>query len=62
MRACGYLEKLLPPSQAHIVDVLHACRGLRTKKEVLERFHSGGVLVLCATEVVGMVRTCHSNV
>jgi len=55
MRACNYLRKLLPPSQVHTVDVLHATRGPISKKEVMERFRSGGVLVLCATEVVGMV-------
>jgi len=64
MRACNYLRKLLPPSQAHTVDVLHASRGPRAKKEVMERFRSGEILVLCATEVVGMVCTfvlVHSN-
>lgn len=61
MRACIYLQKLLPPSQARTIDVLHASRGSREKKEVMERFRSGEVLVLCATEVVGMVRTLHSS-
>jgi superfamily II DNA/RNA helicase len=59
MCACIYLKKLLPPSQACTVDVLHASRGSRAKKEVMERFRSGGVRVLCATEVVGMVCTLH---
>ena len=62
MRACGYLKGLLPPSQAHIVDVLHACRGSDVKKKVMERFRSGKVLVLCATEVVGMVCIYYLNV
>jgi len=57
MRACNYLRKLLPPSQVDTVDVLHATRGPLSKKEVMERFRSGKVLVLCATEVVGMVGT-----
>ena len=56
MRACNYLRNLLAPSKAHIVDVLHASRGLRAKKEVMEHFRSGKVRVLCATEAVGMVR------
>ena len=56
MRACNHLRTLLPISQAHIVDVLHASRGSRAKKDVMERFRSGEVLILCATEVVGMVR------
>lgn len=56
MRACNHLRALLPASQAHIVDVLHASRGSRAKKDVMERFRSGEILILCATEVVGMVR------
>lgn len=62
MRACSYLEKQLPPSQAHTIGVLHACRGPCAKREVMEHFRSGELLVLCATEVVGMVRVCHINV
>ena len=62
MHACKYLQKLLPPSQVHTVDVLHATRGPLSKKEVMERFRSGEVLVLCATEVVGMVCAFHSDV
>lgn len=71
MRACNHLWGLLPPSQVQTVDVLHASRGPHAKKEVMERFRSGKVLVLCATEVVGMVRiysrmknnsTCHYRV
>lgn len=62
MRACNYLRKLLPPSQACTVDVLHATRGLLSKKEVMTRFRSGEILVLCATEVVGMVCTFYSRV
>ena len=57
MRACIHLRQLLPPSEAHIIDVLRASRGPRAKKEVMDHFRSGRVLVLCATEVVGMVRT-----
>jgi len=57
MRACNYLRKMLPKSQAHMVDVLHASRGPHAKKEVMERFRAGEILVLCSTEVVGMVRT-----
>ena len=60
MRACNYLRKKLPPLQLHTVDVLHASRGSHSKKEVMERFRSGKVLILCATEVVGMVLTLHS--
>ena len=62
MRACNYLRKLLHPSRVHTVDVLHATRGPLSKKEVMERFRSGEVLVLCATEVVGMVRTFFSHI
>jgi len=62
MRACSYLRKLLPSSQARTIDVLHATRGPLSKKDVMERFRSGEVLVLCATEVVGMVRTFLSDV
>ena len=61
MHACSYLRKMLPPSQVHTVDILHASRGPQAKKEVMERFRSGEVLVLCATEVVGMVWTLYSN-
>ena len=61
MRACNYLRRKLPPSQVHTVDVLHASRGLRSKKGVMERFRSGDVLVLCATEVVGMVYSIYSH-
>ena len=57
MRACNYLRKTLGPLQAHTVDVLHASRGPRAKKEVMERFRAGKILVLCSTEVVGMVCT-----
>jgi superfamily II DNA helicase RecQ len=57
MLACNHLRKLLPPSQAHTVDVLHASRGPCAKKEVIERFRTGKILVLCSTGVVGMVRT-----
>ena len=60
MRACNYLRKLLPSSQVHMVDVLHATRGALSKKEVMSHFRSGEILVLCATEVVGMVCTFHS--
>ena len=56
MHACKYLRKMLPPSQAHIVDILHASRGPHAKAEVMENFRAGKILVLCATEVVGMVR------
>ena len=62
MRACDHLQKLLPASRAHIVDVIHATRGSVAKKDVMERFRSGGILVLCATEVVGMVRIYHFNI
>lgn len=61
MRACNYLRKLLPPSRVRTVDVLHASRGPGSKKDVMERFRSGEVLVLCATEVVGMVCTVCSD-
>jgi superfamily II DNA helicase RecQ len=61
MRACNYLRKTLPPSQTCLVDVLHASRSPLAKKEVMERFRSGEILVLCATEVVGMVCALHSN-
>ena len=57
MLACHYLQKLLPPLQVHMIDVLHASRGPHTKKEVMEEFWAGKVCVLCATEVVGMVCT-----
>lgn len=61
MQACTYPQNLLPPSQAHTINVLHANRGPCAKKEVIEGFRSGEILVLCATEVVGMVCTCRSN-
>ena len=61
MRACNYLRKIILPSQAHMVDVLHASCGLHAKKDVMERFRSGKILVLCATEVVGMVCIFRSN-
>lgn len=61
MRACNHLRRLLPPSQVRTVDVLHASRGSPSKKEVMQRFRSGEVLVLCATEVVGMVCACYSD-
>ncbi|KAF9784429.1 hypothetical protein BJ322DRAFT_1109140 [Thelephora terrestris] len=54
MRACNYLQRKLPYSRVCTVDVLHASRGPRSKREVMEQFCSGKVLVLCATEVVGM--------
>ena len=56
MHACNYLCKRLPPSKAHTVDALHASCGPCTKKEVMEHFRAGKILVLCSTEVVGMVR------
>jgi superfamily II DNA/RNA helicase len=56
MRACNYLRKLLPPSQAHTIDILHATRGPHAK-EAMERFRTGKILVLCSTEVVGMARS-----
>jgi len=62
MRACRHLRGLLPPSQIHIIDVLHATRGPISKKEVMSRFRSGEISVLCVTEVVGMVSTFHSRV
>lgn len=61
MRACNYLRKVVPPSQLRTVDVLHASRGPGSKKEVMEGFRSGKILVLCATEVVGMVHILYSN-
>jgi len=57
MRACNHLQKLLPLSQVHIVDTLHASRGPHAKKEVMVRFRAGEILVLCSMEVVGTVRT-----
>ena len=57
MRACRYLREKLPSSKKHIVDTLHASRGPDAKKKVMERFRTGEILVLCATEVVGMVCT-----
>jgi superfamily II DNA helicase RecQ len=61
MRACKYLRKMLPSSQTRLIDVLHATRGPLAKKVVMDRFRSGDILVLCATEVVGMVCTLCSN-
>ena len=55
MRACRYLRKKVSSSQVHTVDVLHASRGQDSKKKVMECFRAGEVLVLCSTEVVGMV-------
>lgn len=57
MRACIYLRKILPPKQTHKIDVFHANRGPRTKKAVMKDFRAGKILVLCAMEIVGMVRT-----
>ena len=56
MRACRYLRKRVLSSQIHTIDVLHASRGLDAKKKVMEYFWAGKILVLCSTEVVGMVR------
>ena len=50
-RAYNHPGKIIPPSQTHTVGVLHAGCGPRPK-EVMVRFHSGKVLVLCATKVV----------
>ena len=56
MRACNHLRKRLPPSKVRTVDALRASRSPRAK-EVMEHFRAGKILVLCSTEVVGMVRT-----
>jgi superfamily II DNA helicase RecQ len=57
MHACNHLRKLPPAPQAHIIDVLHVSRGPLAKKEVMECFWAGKILVLCSTEIVGMVCT-----
>ena len=57
MHACRYLRQRVSSSQMHTIDVLHASRGQDAKKNVMERFRAGKILVLCSTEVVGMVCT-----
>ena len=55
-KACEHLRKLVAPEKCSQIDFVHSSRSLGPQKAVLKRFQEGEVSVLCATEVVGMVR------
>ena len=51
-----HLQRLLPSEFRSRIGFLHSCRSARSKRIVMERFRSGVVDILCATEAAGMVR------
>lgn len=55
-KACKHLRKLVAPEKCSKIDFIHAGRSPGPQKAVLKQFQEGGISVLCATEVVGMVR------
>ena len=57
MCACRHLQKMASPSQMHTIDLLHASRGPDAKKNATERSRASRILILCSTEVVGIVCT-----
>jgi superfamily II DNA helicase RecQ len=55
-KVCEHLRKLVIPEMRSQIDFIHSGRSPGPQKAVLKRFQEGEVNVLCATEVVGMVR------
>lgn len=55
-KACEHLRKLVAPERRSQIDFIHSGCSPGPQKAVLNRFQEGDVSVLCATEVVGMVR------
>lgn len=55
-KACEHLWKLVTPEKRPEIDFIHAGRSPGPQKAVLKQFQEGKVSILCATEVVGMVR------
>ena len=60
-KACEHLRKLVAPEKRSQIDFIHSGRSPAPQKTVLKRFQEGEISVLCATEVVGMVREVTYN-
>lgn len=55
-KVCEHLRKLVTPEKRSQIDFIHSGRSPGPQWAVLKHFQEGGVSVLCATEVVGMVK------
>ncbi len=52
----SHLARQLPADLRHQVEFIHARRSQRAKKRAMHWFCNGDIKILCATEVIGMVR------
>lgn len=50
-----HLLTKVPDAYKHQIDFIHARRSGRARERVMRRFREGGIKILCATEVAGMV-------
>ncbi len=55
-RVWRHLRKQLAPLLQDSIDYLYALRARRSRRHVMEKFTSGNIKVLIATEAAGMVR------